>query len=136
MEEFKFRGGRGVDYVNNPGDLGIFTKSGQWAMMRRPFLEETEGEDEGNSDEPAASASGDDKEELPIADLYSRTTLLSVQYPEAWVILDATDSFDPDDINPKFRKPINDEWGIEWKIVGKAKFQDQNALHEWSQNQN
>lgn len=128
MNEFKFRGGRGVDYVNNPGDLGMFTKSGQWSVMRRPFEEETEGEDVGPGGGAAAGATEEVPEKLPVADLYSRSTLLSVQYPEAWIVLDATGSFDPDDINPKFRKPINDVWDIDWKIVGKSSLQDQNEL--------
>jgi hypothetical protein len=128
-EEFKYREGRGVDYVDFPGDLNRYTMSGKYTVMRAVYDpdEDAAGEfDDGSQDGAAAQVSADGTtlqsavvyNPVPRVDRFTRSTLLQTQRPESVVIIDATDSYDPDDAEPRIKKPLDPDWEITWAIIG------------------
>ena len=106
-EEYQFRGGRGVDYVDVIGDMMAYTASGQYIVKRAP-TDQYVAPPIAKADNAGTGANADAAEENadefevpkitkatgPRVDRFSRQTLLMIQKPENTVILDATQSFD------------------------------------------
>ena len=124
-EEYQFRGGRGVDYVDSVGDLGSYTASGQFVVKRAPIdhyvapevltalVDGEDGEAADGADEVDTSTPGDGEPDPkttsgtgPKVDRFTRNTLFMIQKPEDTIILDATSSFD-------LAVPIEEELGYE-----------------------